>query len=273
MCNHSNTASKLTELGNPKVNWAISAMHGDTQRLQNLHDQMVEHIQPGDRIIYLGNYMGHSGSDASCIDEILAFRRYVLAMPGIIPSDFVYLRGGQEEIWDKLMQLHFAPNALDVLLWMYGNGLTKTLQGYGISHHDGIEACRTGSMGITKWVSSIRKAQRKHKGHECFLTHLSQAAYTDPISSHPMLFVHSGLDDNKTLEHQQDNFWWGGYKFDKINKEYSPFKKIVRGYDPDHKGIMLNCISTTLDGGCGYGGSLIGTGFDQSGNVVELFEC
>ena len=142
----------FVDLGAPERTWAIPALHGNVEQLITLHDQILEEFKVGDKLIYLGNYTGYNTSSAACIDEILTFRRLLLSMPDMRCSDIVYLRGAQEEMWQKLLQLPFAPDPTNVLLWMLGNGLSGTLSSYGICHHEGIEACKAGVMSLNKWV-------------------------------------------------------------------------------------------------------------------------
>lgn len=260
-------------MGKPNRIWAISAIHGNIDRLVNMHDEIFKDIKTGDRILYMGNYTGYGPQARQCIDEILAFRRTILAKPSMIPSDLLYLRGRQEEMWDKLLQLPFAPNPQNVLLWMLGNGLSETLRSYGLCPHDGIEACQKGVMGITKWTNQIRKAIRSNAGHEKFMTNYVRAALTDQEATYPMLFVHAGLDSNKPLEAQGDNFWWLSDSFETMQSAYKPFEKVIRGYDPKHRGVYLNCISATIDGGCGFGGELVCAGFTPDGSVEELLQA
>lgn len=259
-------------MGAPRRVWAISAVHGQHERLTRLHDALLDRIQPGDRIIYLGNYTGYNRDSSLSVDELLTFRRLVLSQPGMMCSDLVYLRGRQEEMWQKLLQLQFAPNPTDVLLWMLGHGLSDTLYSYGLCPHDGIEACRSGVMMITRWTNKIRQAVKDRAGHDVFNVNLQRAAFTDEDTLYPMLFVHSGLDDQKPLDEQGDDLWWAGKKFSSITMPYDPFQKVVRGYDPDHKGLHLNCVTATIDGGCGFGGSLVSVGFDTDGSVLEILE-
>ena len=199
MCK-ADSRSGFVNLGNPKQIWAIPAIHSAAQDLACLHDNILKHIKPGDRVVYLGNYTGYGDNAIACINEILAFRRMVLSIRGIIPSDIVYLKGMQEEMLSKLMQLQFASNASDVLLWMLGNGLNATLSDYDISPHDGIEACRRGIMDITRWTQKIRSNIRVHAGHEDFMVSQKRAAYTcvDKNTS-PLLFVHAGINTGKEL--------------------------------------------------------------------------
>src|ERR1700754_2688082 len=90
--------------------WALSPVHGDMPRLRALHAHIEPLFDSGDRIVYLGGYLGRGPEVAGTIDELIAFRRNILARPRIFAYDIVYLRGQQEEMWQKLLQLQFAPN-------------------------------------------------------------------------------------------------------------------------------------------------------------------
>lgn len=252
---------------------AISAIHGEFDRLKELHDKIYPHIETGDRIIYTGNYMGYGDKSVEVMDELLAFRRAVITKQGIIPSDLIYLRGAQEEMWQKLLQLQFSPNPTETLLWMLGNGLSNTLYSYGFSPHDGIEACRQGIIGISQWTAKLKSTFKSKPGHETFATNLVRAAYMPDTAEYPMLFVHAGIDAGKPLTKQGDNFWWGHKTFEGMEEAYNPYQKIIRGYDPDHKGLHYNCIKATIDGGCGFGGSLVCAVFDEHGEVLDSLEC
>lgn len=271
MC-HTKPNSGFVNLGNPEKIWSVPAIHSAADRLTAIHDGILEKIKAGDRIVYLGNYTGYGDEVIPCIEEILAFRRMVLSIQGVKTSDFVYLRGVQEEMLQKLLQIHFAPNPSDILLWMLGNGIAPTLEAYGVCPHEGIEACRRGTMALTKWTNGIREKIRRHAGHETFFNQLQRASYSAEDTEAPLLFVHAGINAYKPLAEQGDSLWWDGQSFDSINHRYDPFHKVVRGYDPAHKGMHLNCVTATLDDGCGFGGELIAAGFDQSGQISEIIE-
>jgi len=263
---------RFLSLGTPRRVWAISAIHGEAERLMSLHDTLLTRIRPGDRIVYHGNYMGHGPAPCETVDELLTFRRLVLSLPGMIPEDIVYLRGGQEEMWEKLMQLQFAPNPPAILLWMLGKGLSSTLASYNLSPHDGIIAAQEGVMALTRWTAKIRDAVRRRPGHDIFATSLRRAAYTANQYGFPMLFVNAGIDPGHALDKQGDNFWWSNRDFNSIELPYEPFGKVIRGFDPKHRGLRINCVTATIDGGCGFGGSLVCAGFDPEGNILEIFE-
>lgn len=259
-------------MGTPQRVWAISAIHADAEKLVQLHDALLDRIMPGDRLVYLGNYIGYGPKPLETMQELLTFRRLVLSMPGMVSNDLLYLRGGQEEMWQKLLQLQFAPNPSDVLLWMLSKGIGSTLEGYGISPHDGIMAAQEGVMALTRWTNSIRDAIRKQPGHDMFNTQLKKAAYTHTAMEGSLLFVNSGINPTSSLDKQGDNFWWSQHNFDAIVLPYDPFSKVIRGYDPKHNGIRMNCVTATIDGGCGFGGSLNSAGFDMNGDLIDLIE-
>ena len=38
--------------------WAIAAIHGEAERLRALHNEVGARFKTGDRLVYLGNYLG-----------------------------------------------------------------------------------------------------------------------------------------------------------------------------------------------------------------------
>jgi hypothetical protein len=264
--------NKFSNLKRPNKIWAVSSIHADLDRLIQLHDAILERFTPGDRLVYLGNYTGYGMQSYETIDELLVFRRLLLAQPGMKASDITYLRGSQEELWQKLTQLHFSPNPTDTLLWMMGSGMGNTMQSYGICAHEGIMAAREGILSLTKWTHRIRETLRSHAGHDCFMTQAKRAAYTEYEGRTPILFVNAGLDPTRSLDQQEDNLWRAGETFSDISESYAPFDKVIRGFDPKHEGVHLNCVTATIDGGCGFGGSLVAASMTADGEVMELLE-
>lgn len=264
---------RFASLGTARRIWAISAIHGEADRLMDLHDQLFQVIRPGDRVVYMGNYMGHGEAPCETLDEMLTFRRSVLALPGMMPQDFIYLRGHQEEMWEKLQQLQFAPNPKAVLMWMLNNGISSTLESYHVNPNEGLRMAGEGVMSLTRWTASIRSAIRRKPGHDIFQCQLRRAAFTTPDDSHPILFVHAGVNPDRPLQDQGDALWWGGQNFSAITHPYAPFSKVIRGFDPNHAGLHINCVTTTIDGGCGFGGDLICAGFESNGEIFGLLRA
>jgi len=199
---------------------------------------------------------------------VLAFRRLFLARPDARIGDIVYLRGAQEEMWQKLLQLQFAPNPTEVLSWMLEQGLRGTLSAYAGSEDDGFAAAAEGPVAIARWTNRLRSAMHALPGHDALMSSLRRAAFSDDQA---MLFVHAGLDPTVPLDDQGDVLWWGG-GFGKIKAAYDPFRLVVRGFDRTHAGVQTTHFTATIDAGCGFGGPLLGACFDRGGRIVDLLE-
>lgn len=262
----------FARLGRPRRVWAVAACHGAADRLEQLHLAIADRFALGDRLVYLGNYLG-AGTSAQAIDQLLAFRAYLLSRPGMIPEDFVYLRGMQEEIWSKLLQIQFAPNPGEVLRWMLERGAAATLQTYGGDAQSGLSATREGAMAMARWTNRLREAMRRHAGHEKFITVLQRAALTEDMGAGALLFVHAGIDPARPLAAQGDSFWWEASGFDRITPPFETFGRIFRGYDPAGKGALLDGYAVTLDGGSANGGPLLAASVAPDGQIAELFEA
>ncbi len=260
--------AKFASLRAARRVWAVAAVHGEAERLARLHDQLIERFRPGDRLVYLGNYLGHGTGIPATLDHLLWFRRTLLAKPGMMACDIVFLRGAQEEMWDKLLQLHLALNPGEVLEWMLGRGVGATLDAYGGSAPDGIVRARGGATDLARWTGELRAAMQARPGHFTLMSALRRAALTADGS---LLFVHAGLDATRPLAAQGDDLWWGS-GFGTIDGPYGGFKLVVRGFDRGGHGVAFTAHTATLDGGCGFGGALQAACFDLDGKVTERIE-
>lgn len=260
---------RFARLGQPKRIWAIGAIHGDADRLAVLHDQIGSQFIPGDRLVYLGNFLGHGGRIAETMDEMLSFRRALLSITGMLVSDVIYLRGAQEEMWQKLLQLQFAPNPADVLTWMLNQGVAATLRAYHGDPDDGMRAARDGAVQLTRWTNRLRDTLRSMPGHNSLYAALRRAAFPDDGG---VLFVSAGLDPSRPLAAQGDSFWWAGSRFGAIEAPYETFQRVVRGFDKANQGLDLDGFAITLDAGCGRGGHLAGAAFSPDGSLLSLLE-
>ena len=267
------TDIRFTALGAPRRVWAVSAIHGELEKLYALHDAILERMQAGDRIVYLGNYTGYGTQSRETVDEILTFRRLALSQPGVMPTDITYLRGRQEDMWQKLLQLQFVNKPELALTDMLEKGLAATLESYGLRADDGMRACKEGVLALTRWTMKIRDAIRRNPGHDIFLTQQKRAAYTTVDGRHPLLFVHAGIDPMLPLDMQNERLWDSGEDFAAITQAYAPFEKVIRGYDPNHEGVRINCVTASLDGGSGFGGDLVAARMDGQGRMLELLQA
>jgi len=246
--------------------WAVACSHGEAERVAALHDRLAERFEPGDRLVYLGDYFGYGPDAAGVVDAVLSFRRAVLAQPNSFLGDVVTLRGSQEEMWQRLLELQFAPNPREVLGWMLDHGVAATLGSYGVDPRPGVAACRDGVLAITRWTGTVRAAVASRPGHRQFLTALRRAAFT---AEGDLLFVNAGVDPGKPLELQRDVFWWGGRRdLLELDAPFAGFRRVVCGYHRRRAGLTETEYAVSLDAGCGFGGKLIAACFAPDGTIL-----
>ena len=248
--------------------WAIGSIHGEAQRLMALHDAIAPRFADGDRLVYLGNYFGRGGRIAETIDELIRFRRAVIAQPRMFAADVVFLRGAQEEIWHKLLQLQFAMNPAEVLDWMLAQGAGTSIAAYGGDAKLGFAAAREGARAITRWTVALRDAMNQHPGHQALFSAVKRAAYSDDGR---LLFVHAGLDPTRPLGAQGDALWWGSASFPGRLNGYEGYALIVRGAARGSRRVELNGCVLSVDAGCGFGGDLAAALIDApSGALMDV---
>jgi serine/threonine protein phosphatase 1 len=264
------STKNLAQLRDARRVWAVGAVHGEVRRLARVHDLIGERFLRGDRLVYLGNYLGYGEDVAATLDELLDFRRRVLGRPHGFACDVVYLRGAQEEMWQKLLQLQFAPNPGEVLAWMVRSGVEATVRAYGGDMRQGFAASRDGPRTITRWTSGLRSAMNAAEGHSTLFAALRHAAYTKDTG---LLFVHAGIDPQRELTTQGDAFWWSTIDIVGLNEPYARFARVIRGFDRDRRGVVEGRFGASVDGGAGRGGRLHAACFAAEGQLVDFCEA
>lgn len=275
------TILRTTRDAEPFRVWAVSSVHGEAGALNRLHREIVPHLQKGDRLVYLGNLIGRGAAVTETLDALLRFRSLFMARPDAFACDVVHLRGSQEEMWQKLLQLQFATDPRTVLQWMLDQGVAATLESYGFSPAEGLREAAAGPVQLTRWTGALRRRIQDHPGHWQLLGSLRRAAYTQARngSAAPanegwgLLFVNAGLDPSRPLEAQKDSFWWGSSGFAGLAQPYGGYRRVVRGFCPGHPGLELGDFTATLDAGCGFGGALLAACFNTDGEMVEQIEA
>jgi serine/threonine protein phosphatase 1 len=262
--------ARFARLHSARRVWAVASVHGEARRLARLHDLIGDRFFQGDRLVYLGNYLGYGEAVEATIDELLDFRRRVLGRPHGFACDVVYLRGAQEEMWQKLLQLQFAPNPTEVLSWMVRAGIEATVRAYGGDLRQGFAAARDGPRTITRWTSGLRAAMNAAEGHSTLFAALRHAAFTDEKG---LLFVHAGIDPRRPLTGQGDVFWWGADDILELAAPFSAFRRVIRGFDRDRRGLIERPFGVSLDGGAGRGGPLQAACIAADGTIVDFCEA
>ena len=260
---------KFARLRDARRVWAIAAINGAAQRLIRLHDTISDRFQEGDRVVYLGNYIGYGDAVLATIDELLDFRRRVLGRQRGFACDVAFLRGAQEEMWQKLLQLQFAPNPSEVLRWMVSAGMEATVRAYGGDLRQGFAATRDGPRTITRWTGALRSAMNATPGHTTLFSALRHAAFTESLG---VLFVHAAIDPSRPLAAQGDAFWWGRDDILELTGSFEGFRRIVRGTDREQRSFIERDFAVSLNGGTGRFGRLTAACFGAGGEVLELIE-
>ncbi len=260
---------RIASLSRAERIWAVAAVHGEVEQLVCLHDAIWPRLEHGDRIVYLGNLIGWGKAIPATLDELLDFRRAVMARDGGFACDLTYLRGSQEVMWHKLLQLQFTPDPSGALSWMLQRGVAATLESYGCDKDEGLRAARGGTVALTRWTGQVRQAMKRHAGHEELLGRLHSAADT---GSGGVLFLNAGLDPKIPVDRQGDLFWWHGVGFSQLDRPYAGYRRVVRGFDPRRRGGEELPHKITLDSGAGFGGPLTAACITPDGDVVERLE-
>lgn len=250
--------------------WAIGSIHSEAKRVLALHARMAPRLNAGDRLVYLGNYTGFGPGAVAALDALIRFRALFLARRNAFMGDIAFLRGSQEEMWQKLLELQFAPNPREVLPWMLDHGLGATLDSYGVDSQQGLRAARDSVLSLTRWTATVRAAIEARPGHRQLMTSLRRAAFTEDGA---LLFVHAGVNPAKPLDLQGDTFWWSDRDILQLDAPFAGFKRVVRGIDPHHAGIVEARHAVSIDGGSGFGGPLMAACFTPDGTIVDHIEA
>jgi serine/threonine protein phosphatase 1 len=260
--------------------WAVGSIHGEAGRLQDLHARLAPRLGPQDNLVYLGNFLGCGSDVLGTVQHLLLFRRALMAERALGCStddpradDFgaiVYLRGRQEEMWHKLLQVQFAPNPREVLEWMLNHGVAPTLRAYGGTIEEARKVTAMGAAALSQWTNRLRAAMRARDGHDRLMTVLRRAAFSRDGA---LLLTSAGINPARSLREQADSFWWGGRDFAALEGPYGDFRCVVRGFDEKNRGPWFKPWAASIDGGCGFGGSLVAACFDPDGNFIDTIEA
>jgi len=157
-------------------------------------------------------------------------------------------------------------NPRDVLHWMVDQGAGPTIEAYGGNARDGEVATAQGAVAVTRWTQSLRAGLNAAPGHREFLSSLKHAAYT---ADGALVFVHAGLDPARPLDAQGDSLWWNTAGFEGMTAAFFGTERVVRGLDPEHRGVVETEFTLSIDGGCGFGGTLHAAAITPGQEPVE----
>ena len=264
--------SKFAEFKSCNKIWAIGSIHSHMSSFENIKKHIIKNFSKNDKIVFLGNVIGVGDFAQETLSSVIDMRLKLMSKFYLDPDDIVFLRGAQEEMFLKLLQLQTSPNPNEILLWMYEHGVNKTIDSYGLDSKELIDISTQGTIAINKWTSRLNDILTYKNGHKEYFSNLCHAAFS---KSRLILFVNRGVDISRPLFAQSDCFWWGYHNFSKLNKPYRTFKKIVRGYEPlmpnKSSNLREKTVFSLYQGPLSDKKIMAGI-FSDSGKVVDLFE-
>ena len=262
--------TKFAELRYSKRIWAIGSIHSHLESFESIKKHILNNFSNGDRLVFLGNIIGLGNYPKETLTSAINLRNILLSKFFLNKEDIIFLRGAQEEMFLKLLQLHTAPNPSEIITWMFEHGVNKTLLSYNFNEQEVYDISTQGTLSINRWVSKLNKAVTSYPGHKDYFYNLHHAAFSD---NRKILFVNRGVDISRPLSAQNDCFWWGYQNFSKLDKPYNTFVKIIRGYEPnqenniDTKKIVCSLYKAPLSNKTITAGL-----FNDSGEILDLFE-
>ncbi len=267
-----NNQSNFVELTNASRIWAVGSIHSNLKSFNSVKDFIIKNFNKEDKLVFLGNVIGLGDHSKETLSSIINLRFNLMSKFKLKPDSIIFLRGAQEEMLTKLLQLHTAPNPVEIINWMFEHGVDKTLKSYGYNKEEVLTTASSGTVSISKWTSRLNHTIIQNLGHKEYFLNLKHAAYSP---SKKILFVNRGVDITRPLSAQNDCFWWGFQNFSTIDKPYSTFTRIVRGYQSNQNNelekaknrVICTLFKQPLSNKQIYSGI-----FSENGEILELFE-
>ncbi len=264
--------SNFIELKKSNKIWAVGSIHSNLNSFNSIKNHILRYFNDNDKLIFLGNIIGLGDNSKETLNSVIDLRFSLMSKFKLNPESIVFLRGAQEEMFSKLLQLQLAPNPKEIIEWMFEHGVNKTINSYGFSEDEIKNVSSSGTINISKWTSNLNKVVQMNLGHKEYFLNLKHAAYS---YTKKILFVNRGVDITRPLSAQNDCFWWGFQNFSKIQHPYKTYLRIVRGYESEHSNqldISKNEVVCTLFKQPLTNKNIICGIFGENGEIFDLFE-
>ena len=265
-------ASNFVELNKSNNIWAIGSIHSNINSFTSIKKFILNNFETNDKLIFLGNVIGLGENSRETLSSIIDLRFNLMSKFKLKPESIVFLRGAQEEMFSKLLQLQLAPNPSEIVEWMFDHGVNKTIKSYGFTEDEVKNIASSGTINISKWTANLNKILQENAGHTEYFLNLKHAAYS---RTKKILFVNRGVDITRPLSAQNDCFWWGFQNFSTLQNPYKTFLRIVRGYESEHVNqlkISKNDVVCTLFKQPLSNKNILFGIFNENGEILDLFE-
>ena len=128
--------SNFIELKKSNKIWAIGSIHSNLKSFKSIKEYILKNFEANDKLIFLGNVIGLGDSSRETLSSVIDLRFNLMSKFKLKPDSIIFLRGAQEEMFSKLLQLQLAPNPSEIVEWMFDHGVNKTINSYGFSEID-----------------------------------------------------------------------------------------------------------------------------------------
>ena len=117
----------FVELNRSEKIWAIGSIHSNLHSFNSIKKYILKNFNLDDKLIFLGNVIGSGDNSKETLSSVIDLRFSLMSKFKLKPESIVFLRGAQEEMFSKLLQLQLAPNPTEIVEWIFEHGGNKTL--------------------------------------------------------------------------------------------------------------------------------------------------
>ena len=156
-------SSKFAQFESSNNIWAIGSIHSHLKSFEKIKKHIEENFIQNDKIVFLGNVIGVGEFAKETLSSVIDMRFNLMSNFYLNPQDIVFLRGAQEEMFLKLLQLQIAPNPQDIISWMFEHGVNKTIESYGFSKDEVQSISSQGTIAISKWTTKLNNIVSANK--------------------------------------------------------------------------------------------------------------
>ena len=145
------------EIIKSKKIWAIGSIHSRLEAFNSIKKYLLKNFEKDDYLVFLGNIIGLGQESKKTLSSVIDLRNQLMAKFYLDSNRIIFLRGAQEEMFLKLLQLQTAPNPIDIVQWMFEHGVDETVRSYALNVEEVQEISTKGTLAISRWTSNLNK--------------------------------------------------------------------------------------------------------------------
>ena len=106
--------SNFVELKKSNKIWAIGSIHSNLKSFASIKKFLLDNFEKNDKLVFLGNVIGLGNNSKETLSSVIDLRFNLMSKFKLKPESIIFLRGAQEEMFSKLLQLQLAPNPNEI---------------------------------------------------------------------------------------------------------------------------------------------------------------